>query len=52
MVKLAGGRAIDIEIGYESMYKEAKILRTDTRVASRAMQFWYRALVGRQGDAD
>ena len=46
LIKLVGGRAIDIEVTYESMYEEKKTLRTDTRITSKALETLYHSLTG------
>lgn len=47
LIKLVGGNPVDMTVGYESIYGEAKTLRADSRVLSKTLDGLYRALTKR-----
>lgn len=46
LVKLVGGSAIEIEIGYESIYGEPKHLSANSKAVSRTLSNMYQMLTG------
>lgn len=47
MVKLVGGRPLEIRVDYRSMYGEKKQLVADSRIVSKKLEKLYRALVSK-----
>ena len=47
LVKMIGGKPIEIKVGYESIYGEKKHLVADTKLPSKSMDALYQGLFGK-----
>lgn len=47
LIKLVGGKPIEIEVQYESIYGEKKMLSANSKIFSRSLDIWYRRLTTR-----
>ena len=48
VIKLIGGKAIDIEVAYESIYEQAWHLKADSKIMSRSLDLQYRTLTNQR----